>query len=165
MKVRVSALCVLSLLGFSVGRAHAATATATLTVTATVVRACVVSNGTLAFGAYDPLVGTPADNSATFTVTCTRNTPTTIGLSTGANASGATRRMTDGGGSPSFLNYELFRDAARTAVWGNATGSWLTHTPPTSAPQTLTVFGRVGALQDVPSTSTYTDTVTITVTF
>lgn len=164
MKVRVLIVS-LAVLGLSAKEASAATATATLTVTATVARTCIVSNSTLAFGSYNPLVASPTDNTATFTVACTRNTPTTIGLNTGTNASGATRRMTDGGGSPSFLSYELYSDAARTTVWGNGAGSWTTLTPPTSAPQTLTVYGRINALQDVPSTTTYSDTVTITVTF
>lgn len=158
-------LCVLSLLVVFAGTASAATATATLTVSATVMKSCLVSSGTLAFGGYSPVAAAPVDNSATFTVSCTKNTTATIGLNTGANASGSTRRMSDGGGTPSFLNYELYQDAARTLVWGNAAGSWLAMTSTTNAASTMTVHGRITALQDVPSTSTYNDTVTITVTF
>ncbi len=145
--------------------ASAATATATLAVSATVTRTCVVSGGTLAFGAYSPLAASPTDNTATFSVACTRNTSATLGLNTGANALGPTRRLTDGGGTPSFLSYELFQDAARTTVWGNVAGAWVGYTAPNSAAQTMTVYGRIAALQDVPSTTTYNDTVTITVTF
>jgi spore coat protein U-like protein len=165
MRFPVIALLSLTLVGVCADRASAATATATLAVSATVSKTCLVSNGTLTFGSYSPVAATPTDNSATFTLSCTKNTTATIGLNTGSNASGATRRMSDGGGTPNFLAYELYQDASRSTVWGNAAGSWLSNTSASNVAQTLTVYGRITALQDVPSTTTYTDSVTITVTF
>ena len=139
----------------------ALTATANLTVTATVLASCTVSSATLAFGNYDPTGGN-VDQSATFQVACTKGTPATVGLNTGGNASGATRRMANG---TDFLVYELYKEAARTNVWGNAGSDLISLAAAASnAAQTLTVYGRVTGLQDV-SVGSYTDTVLVTVTF
>jgi spore coat protein U-like protein len=165
MRAVAIALLTLTVVGVCADRASAATATATLAVSATVSKTCLVSNGTLAFGTYSPVSASPTDNTATFTVACTKNTAATIGLNTGSNASGSIRRLSDGGGTPSYLSYELYQDAARSAVWGNTAGSWVANTSTSNATQTFTVYGRISALQDVPSTATYNDSVTITVTF
>lgn len=96
------------------------------------------------------------------TVACTKGAVTTIGLNLGANASGSTRRMT---GAGDYLTYELYKDSARTLVWGNSGGDLLdTGTAPSKAPRTFTVYGRVPAGQDVPA-GAYVDTVTATVNF
>ena len=53
----------------------AATATANVTVSATVTNNCSINGGSLAFGAYDPLVTNatdPKDGSGTFSVACTK---------------------------------------------------------------------------------------------
>ena len=141
--------------------AIAATATANLNVTATVLASCTVSNATLAFGNYDPTGGN-VDQSATLQVACTKGTPATVGLNTGVNASGSTRRM---GNGTDFLAYELYKEAGRTNVWGNAGSDLISLAAAASnAAQTLTVYGRVTGLQDV-SVGSYTDTVIVTVTF
>jgi spore coat protein U-like protein len=139
----------------------ALTATANLTVTATVLSNCTVSSATLAFGNYDPTGGN-VDQSATFQVACTKGTPATVGLNTGGNAAGAVRRMANG---TDFLVYELYKEAARTNVWGNSGTDLVSLAAATSnAAQNLTVYGRLTGLQDV-SVGSYTDTVLVTVTF
>jgi spore coat protein U-like protein len=157
----VACTAVLSLFALP-SSAQAATATANLTVTATVISVCIVSNGAVAFGSYDPTSGTALDQSGTFTVTCTKGTSATVGLNTGANASGSVRRMTDG---TDFLSYELYKEVGRTNVWGNAGGALVSLAAAASnLPQTQTVFGRVTAGQNV-GVGAYLDTVLITVTF
>ncbi|MFN2446741.1 MAG: spore coat U domain-containing protein [Vicinamibacterales bacterium] len=146
-------------------QAGAATATANLSVTASVIQACVVTGGTLAFGSYDPTAGANVDQTGTFQVACTKgSTGVTIGLGLGANASGAQRRMTNG---TDFLNYELYKEAARTNIWGNAGTALVSYAPVTTSGQTtFTAFGRVPSGQtNVGVGATYTDTVVITVTF
>ena len=160
---RVLAACAtaLAIATASTQPAIAATATANLTVTATVLASCTVSNATLAFGNYDTTGGN-VDQSASLQVACTKGTPATVGLSTGANASGSTRRM---GNGTDFLVYELYKEAGRTNVWGNAGSDLISLAAAASnAAQTLTVYGRVSGLQDV-SVGSYTDTVVVTVTF
>src|SRR5262245_1097905 len=84
----------------------ASTSTATLTVTATVAAECSVTGATLAFGTYSTLGSSNVDQTASFNVACTTGTSATVGLDLGSNASGSTRRMTNG--ASGFLNYELY---------------------------------------------------------
>jgi spore coat protein U-like protein len=145
----------------------AGSATANLPVSVQVASNCTISATAVAFPSYDPVAThatSPDDSTAgAVSIACTKGTTASIGLGLGANASGSTRRMKDG--STYTINYELYSDAGRTTVWGNASGSWLT---PAAAPdknaRTFTVYGRIPGGQDVPA-STYTDTVVATVNF
>ena len=103
--------------------ASAATATANLGVSATVTNNCTISTAALAFGSYDPVVthaSTNLDGTGTVTVACTKGVAPTVGLGLGSNATGSTRRMTDG--SSNFLTYEVYSDAGRTTVWSDSGG-------------------------------------------
>ena len=81
----------------------------------------------------------------------------------GANASGTTRAMNSGS---DYLSYEIYQDATRTTVWGNSgTGLFTPPTAPSKSPRTFTTYGRVPAAQDVPASTSYTDSVTATVNF
>jgi spore coat protein U-like protein len=138
------------------------TATANLSVSATVISTCTVTAGVLAFGNYDPTSAGNLDQSGTFAVACTKGTGATVGLDLGQNASGSTRRMISGS---EYLSYELYKETARTNVWGNSGSALVTLAAASSvAAQTLTVYGRVTSGQSI-STGVFLDTVTITVTF
>lgn len=139
----------------------AATATGTLNVSALVINSCIVAVGALAFGNYDPTASGNLDVNGTFLLTCTPGASGTIGLDTGANASGSIRRMTF---SSSFLAYELYKEGARTNVWGNSGGATQAFTSSSLLAQTFTVYGRVAPAQGVAA-GLYLDTVGITVTF
>lgn len=137
-----------------------ATSTSTFQVTATVASSCTVTATSLAFGNYTLA---QLDGTSTITATCTNGTTYTIGLDAGtfSGATTSTLRMT--GPSAAGLSYSLFSDSGRTTNWGNATGSWVSGTG-TGAAQVLTVYGRIPANQTALIGS-YTDTVTVTVTF
>jgi spore coat protein U-like protein len=147
------------------GLAQAQT-TANLAVTATVIPRCIISAAPLAFSNYDPLVDhetTPRDATGSVTIRCTKGSNPTVALDLGLTPAGSTRRMSNGG--TEFLNYELYKEAARTNVWGASGGAVVNPGASTSlAPRTLTVFGRIAAAQDV-ATGNYSDTVVATVTF
>src|SRR5687767_15231085 len=122
--LKVGALALLA--AIAPATAQAATATANLSATATVINNCTISTAPLAFGNYDPVSANAAadlDASGTVTIACTKGTTATIGLGLGSNASGSTRRMTDGSGN--FLTYELYQEAAETRIWGPAGGGLL----------------------------------------
>jgi spore coat protein U-like protein len=140
----------------------AGTATATLTVTATVAAECTVGGSTLAFGGYSTLSGSPTDQSTTFSVACTTGTAATMGMDLGANASGGARRMSNGSGG--FLEYELYSDGARTAIWANSGGGLVAYNALSNGAQSQTVYGRIPAGQDA-NLGSYSDSVTITITF
>jgi spore coat protein U-like protein len=147
--------------------AMAQTVTANLAVGVTVAKNCSISTTAVAFGSYDPIAAnatTPLDGTGTVVVNCTKRAGTRIELGLGANASGATRRMK---GATDFLTYQLYRNAARTTVWGSgAGGSGGRHiaAAPSRAPRTFVVYGRIAAGQDVGAAS-YNDTVVATINF
>jgi spore coat protein U-like protein len=146
--------------------ARAATATANLAVSASVSQNCTIAApSTLAFGSYDPVVAnetTDLDAATTITVRCTRgSTGVWVGLGLGTNASGSTRRM---GSGAERLNYEIYSDAGRSTVWGDAALTGVSYTPASSAPATLNVYGRVAAGQDA-AVGSYSDTVIATINF
>ena len=159
----VGAALALSGLGWP---ASAATATANLAVSATVTNNCTISTGALTFGTYDPVVthaSTDLDGTGTVTVACTKGSTATVGLDLGANASGTTRRLTDG--SSNYLTYELYQNAGRTTLWGNSLGDLLSPVAaPSKAARNFSVYGRVVSNQDVTAGS-YTDTVVAAVNF
>ena len=162
LRACVASAFVIALVAVAPPVANATTATANLTVTATVLSTCSVTAGSLAFGNYDPTSASNVDQAGTFQVTCTKGTSATVGLDTGSNASGSTRRMTDG---TDFLSYELYKEAARTNVWSNSgLGLVSLAAAPSNTAQTLTVYGRISGSQNVGAGS-YSDTVVITVTF
>lgn len=140
----------------------AATATTTFQVTATVAGSCLVSATDLNFGAYNPAAGA-LDGTSTITATCTAGTPYEIGLSAGnGTPATTTRAMTDGASAQ--LDYELYSDAARTAIWGETGGATVTQTSLAGGAVAYTVYGRIPASQYVPAAN-YADAVTVTVTY
>jgi spore coat protein U-like protein len=146
--------------------ASAATATANLGVSATVTNNCTISTAALAFGSYDPVVAhasTNLDGTGTVIVACTKGATATVGLGLGSNASGSTRRMTNG--ASEYLTYELYQDAGRITVWGDSgAGLYSPGAAPSKAARNFTVYGRVTSNQDVVAGG-YSDTVVATVNF
>ena len=144
----------------------AASATANLSVSATVTNNCTVTTAALAFGSYDPVVANASsglDGTGRLTVACTKGVAPAIALAAGSNASGATRRLSDGAGH--FLEYDLFQDSSRSTVWSASGAGIYTAAAATSkASRDFTVYGRVAGNQDVPA-GAYGDTVVATVNF
>lgn len=133
---------------------------------------CTISGSGVAFGTYAQFSSSPTDAVGTLTVNCSGNQTITlsVALNAGVNAGGsfANRRLSSGA---SFLLYQLYTDAARTAVWGDGTagtavnGGSFSCTPPcTKITHVFDVYGRIPALQR-PRAGSYSDTVTATVTF
>lgn len=140
----------------------AATETTTFQVTATVADSCLVSATDLNFGAYNPAAGA-LDGTSTITAACTAETPYQIGLSAGnGTPATTTRAMTDGAGNQ--LDYELYSDATRTAIWGATAGTTVAESALTGGALHYAVYGRIPASQYVPAAN-YVDTVTVTVTY
>jgi spore coat protein U-like protein len=161
--VAFAAAAVACVFGTSV---HAGSATASLAMSATVINNCTISTAAVAFGSYDPVVTHAAvdlDSTGSITIACTKGATPMIGLNSGGNASGSTRRLVDG--SSNYLTYEVYKDAARTSLWGNSGGDLFTPAAaPSKSPRTFTAYARVTSNQDVPAGS-YADTVTATVNF
>ena len=132
---------------------------------------CTLASTPIVFGGYDVFSPASLDSSATLVLTCSRfggpqNTVVAIGIGPGAHGGGSGRRLQAGTGQ--FLAYNLFRDAGRSAVWGDVAGldtftQALAVPNQSSAQLSVTVFGRIPAGQDVPK-GVYADRVVVTVT-
>ena len=136
----------------------ASPSTATFRVRAEVGPRCLISAQPVHFSPQGVLDGT-VDAAGSVNVTCTPGTSYTVALDNGLTGSGpAARRMTLGA---NWIGYGLYRDAARSLLWGSGAGQTHGGTG-TGAAQPVTVYGRVPA-QQTPPPGVYTDTVVATI--
>jgi len=141
----------------------AATATSSFTVSITIAATCTVNSAsTLNFG-NQGILSTNVDQTSTIQVTCTNTTPYNIGLDagTGSGATVTTRKLTSGGAT---VNYTLYSNSGRTTVWGNTVGADTVTGTGNGTGQNYTVYGRVPP-QTTPAPGSYSDTITVTVTY
>lgn len=133
---------------------------------------CSASANATAFGVYSPFSAGPTDSAGNVQVQCSLlgllslSVSYTIALSPGSSGSFASRRMSSGANT---LNYNLYVDAARTAVWGDSSGASLSVTDGyllglLTVTRNYSVYGRVSARQNVPPGS-YGDVITVTVNY
>jgi spore coat protein U domain-containing protein, fimbrial subunit CupE1/2/3/6 len=122
-------------------------------------------SGGFVFGNYDPYNGSPTNSTATnlISVSCNGNGTATVDLNTGSSGTYFPRSMISG---TDTLTYNLYTTASLTSVWGDGTGGTVDQSfayhGSTSA--SYSVYGQIPAQQNV-NTGSYTDTITITVTF
>ena len=151
------AVVVAGVASYTQQRTEAAFATpVNVAVSANVAANCVLTAGSLAFGAYDPLVAndtTDLDQTGTFTIRCVKGVTANVGLGDGLYVG---RRMSAGGADR--LDYELYQDSGRTTLWTDSGAGRLAYTAANKSAATLTIYGRVAAGQDVAAGS-YVDTV------
>ena len=157
----VLALSGAALFAATANPALAATATSTMSVTATVQPSCTVSAGSsIGLGSVDVLAAN-AGSSGSVTVKCTNSTAWTATAS-GSAASG--REMTHSNGTDK-LKYQLYTDAGYSTVWSDgASGSTIGDTG-SGNDQTKSVYAKVLSGQSSAKLGSYSDTVTITVTY
>lgn len=152
-------------LSLSGGAASAASVTDQFDVTITITDSCEITTppNDLDFGSYGLLL---SDKTGTTSigVTCTSGLDYDIGLDAGANPSTGgdtnTRRMTNSG---NFVSYDLKKPDG-TTHWGNTISTDTLSSTGTGDAQSFTVNGLVPA-QTTPPAATYTDTITVTVTY
>ena len=146
------------------GMASAQTATTQFNVQITIAGECQINSAeNLDFGNAGVL-GANVDAASDVEVLCTSSTPFDLGLDEGlgTGASVDTRLMTGPGAAT--IQYALYRNAARTVLWGETVGVDTLAGTGTGAAQSFTVYGRVPP-QAAPAPGTYTDTVTLTLTY
>lgn len=125
---------------------------------------CTVSSTPVSFGIYN--VFSSVDLLSTGSVTlsnCIGSGTAQVSLSTGQHSTSFTTRALLNTGGSDLLDYNLYLDAALTAVWGDGTGGsnvWLT-----TGNSSHTVFGKIPAGQSGVSVGTYGDSVGVTINF
>jgi spore coat protein U-like protein len=129
---------------------------------------CTITLTPLAFGLYQPGQAAPVDAVANITVRCVAQ-PGTYEVTIGPGLSGDQLARTMLAGPGEILNYNLYRDAARTQVWGNGTPPSFTVTGsrPRVGQPTVNIhplYGRVFESQ-TPDPGNYADNLLVTVLF
>ena len=141
----------------------AAQQTGTIAVTASITASCSLTTNALAFGALTSTNGGNTDVPTTASVTCTSDSPFNIGIDYGANASGFTRRMTNG---TDFLTYSVYIDGFGSSEFGPISnyGNTTNFNSPMTGNNTTTtvnIYGRIPQ-QSTPPSGSYSDTLTVT---
>ncbi|WP_341790602.1 spore coat U domain-containing protein [Rickettsia endosymbiont of Polydrusus tereticollis] len=146
------------------GNITAATTNTTFQVTATILDACSISANALNFGSY--VYTANSDQITTINVTCTAGTTYKIALDAGLSGGTTSSRKMRGTPTTNTLNYFLYSDFGRTANWGNIIGTDTVAGTGDGTTQGIIVYGRIPSGQNTAVVdSTYTDTITVTVTF
>jgi len=120
---------------------------------------------------YSPTVATPNDSTGSYTLSCTRaagdssNMTYTLRADNGIHSAGNQNRVQFGAAANRY-NYELYRNAGYTQVWGNTGATDINGTLVFGASLSATFTGpfylRVPGSQPVDPAGSYTDTVTVT---
>ena len=143
--------------------ASAKTLTNTMDARLRVDTSCRLTTEPLHFGNVNIFSGI-VDTTANLRLQCGPAVAYSVAIDNGQNANGAQRRMSNGaGGFFAFVNYQIYRNAARTQVWGSTAGNLVTGTTPANGQVTLTAYGRVPNSIVLPRD--YVDVVTVTVNF
>ncbi len=161
------------LTGLAVAGGPAAATTSinsTFQVQLTIQAQCVInSTATLNFGSLGVLGGSGGsannDQTTTVAVQCTNSTPYNIGLDAGTTTGGSTgTRLLFNTSTSETVQYKLYQDAGHSTNWGNTIGTDTSSQTGNGASQPYTIYGRIPP-QTTPTPGTYSDTVTVTVTY
>lgn len=142
--------------------------TVTLTVSVTVSNDCTISAPSISFGGAPVVDAFPTVNQSV-SVSCTKGSPYTIGLSAGQNPNGGRRHMES---DSHFLAYDIFKSAG-TTVWGSVGSTRRSSSDADVNPgnglgigsQVFNYNAKIYSDQSTPPAGSYTDTVTVDVTF
>lgn len=143
----------------------------TVNVTLDLLNDCVITAPPLDFGVA-PLAGSFGAVMRTISVRCSAGAAYNVGLGDGNHFAGGSRRMRRGA-SADYLRYEIYRGPASSERWGNQPGEWRSsatadvnaglHDGTTT--QGFTYRAVVDPSQPTPAPGSYTDQVTLQVTF
>jgi len=145
---------------------------ALLPLSAQAIAECSVAASSTVFGGYSFSNTAPTNVAGNVQVSCSLIgllsllVSYDISLSTGASSSYAPRKMANGA---NWLKYNLYKDASRSAIWGNSTSGtsivsdgYLVGLLTTV--RNYAVYGQIPAGQNVPA-GVYSDTIVVTVNY
>ena len=123
--------------------------------------ACILNVTGVNFGSYDVFSSAAQDSTGNIDVNCPHGVGYSMALSAGDGAH--TQRVMSSGAHT--LNYNLYTAANRAVLWGDANSSTATVSGiGTGVSVNHVVYGRIPALQNV-YTGSYSDIITVTLTF
>lgn len=165
--MNIKQLCGLALLA-ACGHAFAGDANTTFNVSASINGVCLVSADPLSFGVYDPIDNTDTTANTTLYVTCSDATPYSVYLSAGLHSgSNVFNRNMIGSSTSSLLAYQLYTSSDfNQPIWGDGTvGTDYQCGVGTGSQTTYTVYGVVPAAQTGAADDSYSDVMTVDVTY
>ena len=161
MRVVSNRIPVLGLMGIALAATPmAASAKNTMAINAEVQQNCNLFVTPMMFGTVS-IIFPQANAQSTLTIDCTPFTAYSIAMDDGLNYNGQ-RRMARMAGGNLYLNYEIYRDAARTQRWGQTGGALVSGVAPANGKVTLQAYGRTTGFLAIGA---YEDTVTVTISF
>ncbi|MBH1970774.1 spore coat protein U domain-containing protein [Moraxellaceae bacterium AER2_44_116] len=120
---------------------------------------CSINVQSVNFGSYDIFSNIALDSTGNIDVVCDANMNYKITLSTGAGTYSSRKMLY----ATSWLNYNLYIDAAMTSVWGDGTlGTAVINDK--SRSRSYAIYGRIPARQNVYAGS-YSDSLIVSVYF
>jgi spore coat protein U-like protein len=160
IQAALGALVLGSVLAAPLG-ADALTASGSMTVTTAVAASCTTTATTADLGTWTYTAASTA--SSTITVTCTQGAAvSSVGLDNGLYMVAGVRQMR--GAGTADIGYGVYQDATFATAWTNAAWPALATYTAVVAPATFTAYVKAPAGPNVIA-GTYTDTVSITVTY
>jgi len=160
--MRKIALGIAALAAVAAAPAMAATTTNTMPVSVNVINSCTVAATPMSFGSPTAIGGANVNSSSTITLVCTNGALYDVALDNGLHVSGASQRNMHSAGGVA-IPYNVYSDAARTAAWNST--STQSGTMGLTGTTTLTAYGQIPASASPVVAGSYTDTITVTVTF
>ena len=158
---RISAILATALAAVPIA-ASAGTLTNTLDARLDVDTSCRVFTEPLHFGNANIFSGV-IDATARIRLSCGPFVAYAVAIDNGQHFNGQRRMFGPPPGWFSYVNYQIYRNAARTQVWGATPATMMTGTTPVNGEVTLTAYGRVP--NSIVLAREYTDVVTVTVNF
>jgi spore coat protein U-like protein len=146
------------------GTGSSLTATS-FTATATLGGTCTITASAINFGTVANLTA-GLSASGGLTITCSNTMPYSIALNAGTTTGNtiAARKMSLSGAGPGVVSYQLYQDASGSVLWGDGTTGAAYPGTGSGTAQSVPVHAKVPS-QSTPSSGTYKDTVTATITY
>jgi len=123
--------------------------------------ACTVNPQGVSFGEYNSVTGASVDGVGYINLSCDSPANVDVSLSTGSSGTYSARTMSSTG---SDMQYNLYTDSGRTAVWGDGTAGSSTVALSVTSSEDISVYGRIAPVQNLPAGS-YSDVIVVTVTY
>jgi spore coat protein U-like protein len=166
-KLAFGAGILVGLAGFSVP-VFATSVDTTMQVTAGIGKNCVIETTNISFGSYDPAnvnATDPLDATGSITTTCTIGTAGEVLINYGANvAAESTDRRMIGTDTSVYLGYEVYSNSDRQSIWSGEANNGVDITA-AGVGEEMTVYARIPGGQTDAANDSYTDTLTVLVSY
>lgn len=124
--------------------------------------------GIIDFGEHSAINGNvdvaSSNGAGSLSVTCTPGSTVAIALDYGINGGNSSARYLINGAGNRTLAYQLYQDAGYSRMWGAGAAAVSVTSFPAST-ETFTVYARLFPVSQPPPADTYTDTITVTLTY